>query len=68
MTRGIFSGSGSWLQVISSGISSRGGDVRIFLGFGSAAGSDKHRLARSWDSCVKFIGAFHAAIEREKNV
>lgn len=59
--RGTLSESGFSLHTISLGISSSGEVVRIFFGFGSGDGSDKHRFARSCESCVKFIGAFQAA-------
>lgn len=59
--RGTLSGSNNSLQMISSGISSSGGCVRIFFSFGSAGGSDRQRFTRSCESGVKFIGDFQAA-------
>lgn len=63
---GTWSDSGNCVQIISSGIGSNGGCVRIRFGFGSGAGSDKLRLTRSCDSCVKFIGDFHASKTQKK--
>lgn len=64
--RGTLSGSNNSLQMISSGISSNGGCVRIFFGLGSATGSERHRFTRSCESGVKLIGDFQAAKIKKK--